>query len=153
MGAGFQLAQINVARLNAPLDDPAVADFRNGIDVMNALAEGSPGFVWRGTGEGFDSEPGGDPMLVNVSVWESIELLAAFAYRTDHRHFVRRGHEWFERPAEAHLALWWTPAGRFPTLTEAMGRIDHLRRHGPTPHAFTFAERFAAPSPQLETVS
>jgi hypothetical protein len=149
----FQLAQINVSRLNAPLGDPAVADFRNGIEVMNALAEGAPGFVWRGKGEGFDSEPGGDPMLVNVSVWESVEHLAAFAYRTDHRRFVRRGHEWFERPAEAHLALWWTPADCRPTLTDALDRLTHLRRHGSSPHAFTFAERFAAPSPALETVS
>lgn len=117
---------------------------------MNALAEGSPGFVWRGVGPDFDANPGGDPMLVNVSVWESLEQLAAFAYRTDHRHFVRRGHEWFEPPAEAWLALWWTPAGDFPSLDEATGRLDHLRRRGPTPHAFTFAERFAAPP--LETV-
>lgn len=145
MGAGFQLAQINVARLNAPLDDPRVADFRNGIDAMNALAEGSPGFVWRGKGEGFDSEPGGDPLLVNVSVWESVEALAAFAYRTDHRHFVRRRHEWFEPAAEAYMALWWVPAGLHPTLKDASERLDHLRRHGPSPHAFTFAERFPAP--------
>ena len=150
MGAGFQLAQINVAKLRAPLDSPEVADFKNGIDVMNALAEGSPGFVWRGTGPDFDAAPGGDPLLVNVSAWESLEQLAAFAYRTDHRHFVRRGHEWFEPPAEAWLALWWIPAGDFPSLDEATGRLNHLRRHGPTPHAFTFAERFAAPS--LETV-
>lgn len=151
MAAGFQLAQINVASLLAPLDSPEVADFKNGIDVMNALAEGSPGFAWRGVGEGFDSEPGGDPMLVNVSVWESVEQLAAFAYRTDHRHFVRRGHEWFERPTEAWLALWWIPAGERPSLNDGFERLNHLRRHGPTPHAFTFAERFAAPS--LETVS
>lgn len=150
MAAGFQLAQINVSRLRAPLDSPEVADFRNGIEVMNVLAESSPGFVWRGKGEGFDSEPGGDPMLVNVSVWESLEQLAAFAYRTDHRHFVRRGHEWFERPTEAWLALWWVPAGQFPTLADAFERLNHLRRHGPAPHAFTFADRFAAPS--LETV-
>lgn len=150
MGAGFQLAQINVAKLRAPLDSPEIADFKDGIDRMNALAEGSPGFVWRGKGPGFDSEPGGDPMLVNVSVWESVEQLAAFAYRTDHRHFVRRGHEWFEKPAQAWLALWWIPTGDFPSLVDAFDRLDHLRAHGPTPHAFTFAERFAAPS--LETV-
>src|SRR5690242_18642411 len=112
----FHLAQINVSRLNAHLDDPSVADFRNGIEAMNALAESAPGFVWRGKGEGFDSEPGGDPMLVNVSVWQSLEHLAAFAYRSDHRHFVRRGHEWFDRPAKAHLALWWIEPGAYPTL-------------------------------------
>jgi hypothetical protein len=147
----FQLAQINVARLRAPLESPEVADFRNGIEAMNALAESQPGFVWRGAGPGFNSEPGGDPMLVNVSVWEGVEQLAAFAYRTDHRHFVRRGHEWFERPTEAWLALWWIPAGQFPTLDEAFERLNHLRAHGPSPHAFTFAERFAAPL--LETIS
>ena len=151
MSAGFQLAQINVARLSTPLDSPEVADFRNGIDVMNALAEGSPGFVWRGVGEGFDAEASDDPMLVNVSVWESVEQLAAFAYRTDHRHFVRRGHEWFERPTEAWLTLWWIPAGAFPALDDAFERLDHLRRYGPTAHAFTFAERFAAPA--LEAIN
>lgn len=103
----FPLSQINVARLNAPLDSPAVIDFRNGIDAMNALAESQPGFVWRGPGEGFD--------------------------------------------AEAHLALWWIEAWAFPTLADAFERLGHLRRHDPALHAFTFAERFAAPA--LETVS
>ena len=146
MAAGFQLAQINVARLIAPLESPEVAEFRDGIAAMNALAERQPGFVWRGIGTGFDAASDGDPMLVNVSVWRSVEDLAAFAYRTDHRHFVRRRHDWFEPATEACLALWWIAAGDFPTLRQAFDRLGHLRAHGPAAEAFDFRTRFAPPA-------
>ena len=78
---GFHLAQFNIAHLSAPIDAPQTTEFREALDRINALADASPGFVWRATGTGFDSEIPAediDPMiLANLSVWESAEALAA----------------------------------------------------------------------------
>ncbi|HEY2709814.1 MAG TPA: DUF3291 domain-containing protein [Caulobacteraceae bacterium] len=147
----FHLAQVNIGRLRAPIDDPRIDDFRNALDRINALAEAQPGFVWRLTGEcnnATDIRPDdADPRLaINVSVWESAEHLAAFAYRTEHREFVRRRHEWFQPAKAAIFALWWVPAGHTPGVEACMARLFHLREHGPTPHAFDFKHRFPAPA-------
>ena len=145
----MHVAQINVGRLLAPVDSPVVAEFMNALDPINALADQSPEFVWR-----FQTDEGNatavrpyddDDILVNLSVWESIEALEAFVYRSGHTAFLRRRREWFGRMDEAMLALWWIPEGRLPTLEEAVARLDHLRRHGPSAHAFTFRSRFPAP--------
>ncbi len=143
------LAQVNVARLRAPLDSPQLADFVAALEPINALGDASPGFVWRlQTGDGdatavrvFDD----DSFIVNMTIWESIEALAEFAYRSPHREVMRRRREWFEKLAEAYLALWWVPVGYVPTVDEAEERLLHLRRHGPTPYAFTFRTPFPAP--------
>ena len=140
------LAQVNVARALAPTDSPLLADFMAALDPVNALADGAPGFVWRlATEDGnatairpFEDER----ILVNMSVWETVEDLAAFVYRSGHLDVMRRRREWFAR-IEHHMALWWVPAGHVPSLAEAKERLAHLRRHGPTPHAFTFKARFA----------
>jgi hypothetical protein len=150
--SAFQLAQVNIGRLLAPIDDPLIDEFRGNLGRINALADAQPGFVWRLTGAGDDASDirpiESDPLLaVNLSVWESVEQLAAFAYRTEHREFVRRRHEWFRPATAAILALWWVPAGERPEPANAVGRVFHLREHGPTPHAFTFAQRFPAPAP------
>jgi hypothetical protein len=147
----YHLAQVNIGRLHAPIDDPRIDDFRNALDRINALAEAQPGFVWRLTGEGNDATDirpdDTDPLVaINVSVWESVEHLAAFAYRTEHSQFVRRRHEWFEPATKPIFALWWIPAGETPTVETCMARLFHLREHGPTPHAFDFKTRFAAPA-------
>jgi hypothetical protein len=150
--SGFHLAQFNVARLSAPIEAPDSAEFRAALDEINALAEASPGFVWRATGIGFDSEKPAcdiDPMiLANLSVWESAEALAAFAYRSAHGGFVRRGHLWFEAGAEAQVVMWWIPAGAPPTRAEAFERLDRLRAHGACDQAFDFKTRFPAPDRQ-----
>jgi len=152
--SGFHLAQFNIARLAAPIDAPQVAEFREALDHINALAEASPGFVWRATGQGFDSEDPAtdiDPMiLANLSVWESAEALAAFAYRTAHSHYVRNRLQWFEPNAQPYQAMWWIPPATFPTREEAFGRLDHLRAHGASAEAFDFKSRFPAPTPQEE---
>jgi heme-degrading monooxygenase HmoA len=149
MGAGFHLAQINIAKLAAPLESPRIADFRDNLERINALAEAQPGFIWRAVGEGFDATDCrvfDDPeILINVTVWESAEHLAAFVFRTEHREFVRRRLEWFEPASEAFLALWWVRAGHIPDFDEAIARLNHLRAHGPTPEAFGFRSRFPAP--------
>jgi hypothetical protein len=146
----FHLAQVNVGRLLAPVTDPLIDDFRNALDHINALADAQPGFVWRLKGEGnnaTDIKPIPEyPLLaINISVWESPEHLAAFVYRTEHREFVRRRHEWFEPASQAILALWWISAGQTPSPEESMERLAHLRANGPIPHAFSFRERFPAP--------
>jgi hypothetical protein len=133
----------------APVDAPALADFTALLDPVNAIADDSPGFVWRlQTEEGnATSIPvfGDDRLIVNMSVWESIDLLVDFVYRSgDHLAVMRRRREWFER-IRVFMALWWVPAAHRPTVAEAEKRLEHLRAHGPTPFAFTFRERFPAP--------
>ena len=153
----WRIAQVNVAKLIASLDDPRIDDFRNALARVNQLGEAQSGFVWRATGAGFDATDCrvfDDPdILINATVWESIEHLAAFAYRTEHREYVRRRLEWFAAPAEAFLAIWWIPDGHIPSLDECVERLTHLRAHGPTPFAFDFRTRFSAPTVAADTTS
>jgi uncharacterized protein DUF3291 len=149
VAAVYQLAQINIGRIVAPTDSPVVKDFMDNLDRINALAEAQAGFVWRLTGEGdndaTDIHAFDDPMmLLNMSVWEGPEALAAFVYRTAHRDIMRRRREWFE-PIETYMALWWVPAGHRPTPAEGVARIELLKQMGPTPDAFTFRQPFPAP--------
>src|SRR5262245_9707658 len=146
---GYQLAQLNVGRLRAPTDSPLVAEFMNALDPINALAEASPGFVWR-----FQTEDGNatavrpyddDSILVNLSVWESVEALSAFVYHSDRTAYLRRRAEWFERMHDTIVVLWWVPAGHIPSVEEAITRLEALRANGPTAEAFTFRDRFPAP--------
>jgi hypothetical protein len=147
----WHLAQVNVGRFRKPVGDPVNADFMAALDHVNALAEASPGFVWRLTGEGNDAtdiRPSqSDPNLaINMSVWESVDQLAAFVYRnTDHRGVMRRRREWFEEMT-VYMALWWIPAGTLPTVEEAMAKLALLEKLGPTQEAFTFRQPFAPPS-------
>jgi predicted AlkP superfamily pyrophosphatase or phosphodiesterase len=151
--AEFLLAQVNVGRLVAPLDDPRIDDFRNNLDRINALADAAPGFVWRLVGEGdnaTDIDVFGDPLqILNMSVWTDMASLGAYVYRTAHREIMVRRREWFEPPTEAFQCLWWVRAGHRPTPQEAVERLTYLRRHGPSPFAFTFREPFA-PGARLE---
>jgi hypothetical protein len=149
MVSTHHIAQLNIARAKAPLDDPLLADFVAQLDDVNALAEASPGFVWRlksDSGNATDIRAYDDPlMIVNMSVWESIEALFDFAYRTSHTKVMNRRKEWFESLPGPHMVLWWIAAGTVPTVDEAKQRLDHLAAHGPTPTAFTFKARFPAP--------
>ncbi|MFI9064243.1 DUF3291 domain-containing protein [Streptomyces sp. NPDC053429] len=146
--AAVHLAQLNIAKLRHPLDDPRVAPFVEMLDPVNAAADGAPGFVWRLVGEGAPDatalRPAGDDVIVNLSVWESQDALWDFAYRSGHLEVMRRRREWFERHVEAHLVLWWVPAGHLPTVDEALERLTDLREHGPSPRAFTFASSYSA---------
>jgi uncharacterized protein DUF3291 len=146
----WHLAQLNIGRLRAPVDDPALADFVANLDPINALADATPGFVWRlqtedGNATAIRPFPGDDLMAINMSVWESMEALAEYVYRSGHTAFLRRRSEWFERLREVYLVLWWIPAGVLPTVEEALARLDHLRTFGPTPEAFTFRQPFPHP--------
>ena len=146
----WHLAQVNIGRFIKPVEDPANADFVNALDHVNALADVSPGFVWRLKGEGsgaIDIKPFPDPqMAINMSVWESIDALAAFAYRNmEHRGVMRRRREWFEE-MKVYMALWWIPAGTLPTIEDAKAKLALLEKLGPTAEAFTFRQPFAPPS-------
>jgi hypothetical protein len=142
----MHLAQLNVGRLRAPLDDPAIDDFRLNLAPINALAEVSPGFVWRLQDEGGDAtgiKPFGDELeIINLTVWESVEALAEFTYRSGHMELLRRRREFFETPTQPIVCLWWIPEGTIPTVDDAIARLEHLRAHGPTARAFTFRHRF-----------
>jgi hypothetical protein len=145
----WHLAQVNVAVLRAPLDSPQLAGFVSMLDPINALADGAPGFVWRLQTEDGDATAirafDDERMLVNMSVWESVEALGAFVYGTRHLDVLRQRREWFEKMTTTYLALWWVPAGTIPTVEEAKRRLDLLERRGPSVDAFTFREPFPPP--------
>lgn len=147
--AAYHLAQYNIARLLAPLDDPRLADFVADLDRINTLGDRSPGFVWRhqtADGNSTSVRVRGDPsIIINFTVWESVEAVFEYAYHSAHVELFRRRREWFEEMAEPYLVLWWIPAGHIPGVEEADTRLDYLRAHGPTAHAFTFKQRFPAP--------
>ena len=148
-GGGFHLAQVNIGRLLAPIDDPLIAEFVAQLDAVNALADASPGFVWRlkdESGNATTIPAFDDPqMIINMSVWESFEALRDYVYRSDHTKVLTRRRDWFEKLDRPHLALWWVPAGTLPTVEDAKRRLLILAEHGPTPDAFTFRDRFPAP--------
>jgi hypothetical protein len=125
-----------------------MADFVANLDRINALADWSPGFVWRLQTEDGDAtalRPMGENTLVNMSVWRDVASLNDFVYRTAHAAIMRRRAEWFERMQDAYFVLWWVPRGHRPTISEASARLALLRQQGPTPEAFTFRQAFGAP--------
>jgi hypothetical protein len=145
----WQIAQLNVGRAVAQMDQPAMAGFVSRLDEINALSEASPGFVWRlksDSGNATDIHVSDDPQfIVNLTVWRSIDDLHAFTYRSDHKTVFKRRHDWFERHHAPNMVLWWVPSGTTPTLDEALARLARLTADGPTPEAFTFKERFPWP--------
>jgi Domain of unknown function (DUF3291) len=149
---GYVLAQVNIGRTRGPMDGPVMADFMAALDPVNAVADAASGFIWRMQTEdgnataisGFEWE--GPDVIVNMSVWESIEALAEYTYRTAaHRDVLRQRRSWFEPLQEAHMVLWWVPRGHIPTIGEAEERLLYLREHGATPYAFTFRTPFPPP--------
>lgn len=145
----FQLAQVNIARMRAPLDDPLMEGFVQQLEFINACAERSPGFVWRLQSEAGDAtgitifdDPG---LVINMSVWESIESLHDYVYTSAHLRPLQDRMSWFEPMKRAHLALWWVPENHLPDVAAAEQRLDHLLEHGPTREAFTFKQPFPAP--------
>ena len=151
MMTNWQLAQFNIARLRRPLDHPDTAPFVDALDMVNALAESSPGFVWRLQDEsGLSSSyvrAYDDPLtIINLSVWESPDALRDFVFRTGHTEVLRRRREWFERMEAASLVCWWVGGGTVPTVVEAVERLDRLHRDGSSQHAFTLRDAFPSPT-------
>jgi Domain of unknown function (DUF3291) len=137
---GHHLAELNIGRVKYELDDPRMADFTNNIELINGLAERSPGFVWRyvdDSGNATNTRPFADPLIiVNVSVWESVADLEHFVWQTLHKRFYGRRADWFERFEGPAVALWWVPAGHRPSMEEAVARLAHLKQHGTSDYAF-----------------
>jgi hypothetical protein len=151
----FELAQVNVARLLAPLDDALLADFVALLEPVNAAADVASGFRWRLQDESGDAtnvrafawDAGGSAgIIVNMSVWADVESLTEFVYGEMHRAVLRRRREWFERMADAYSVCWWVPAGHRPSTDEAEEHIRDLRANGVTPRSFTVRESFPAPA-------
>ncbi|MBV8098329.1 MAG: DUF3291 domain-containing protein [Verrucomicrobia bacterium] len=146
----WHLAQLNIGRVRAPMDDPLMAGFVAELESVNALADSAAGFVWRLQTEAGDATAirpyDDDRILINMSVWKTIEALKAFVYRTHHVDVMRQREKWFERIDTYFIALWWVPAGTIPTVLEAKLRLDHLRQHGESPYAFSFKKVFSPPA-------
>ncbi len=149
MNSSYHLAQVNIAKALAPLDSPVMQGFVEQLDRINQLAEASPGFVWRlqtDEGDATALKPYEDErIIVNLSVWDSLEALKAFVYAGEHLSLLRNKQQWFEKPDAPILALWWVPAGHLPDIDEAKQALARLRAQGPSAHAFSFARPFPAP--------
>jgi Domain of unknown function (DUF3291) len=145
----FHLAQCNIVKLKAPLDSPEVAGFVAALDPINALADAAPGFVWRLQSENGDATSirvfDDDQILLNMSVWVSIEALQDYVYRSGHREVLRQRRQWSPPFESAQSTMWWVLAGDVPEPTEAVVRLARLERDGPTPYAFTFQRPFDPP--------
>lgn len=145
----WELAQLNIASLLAPLDSPELADFVAELDRINGIADQSPGFVWRlqsEDGDATDLEHGfGSEFIVNLSVWKSMEDLHNYVYKSAHAQIMRRRKEWFNRMTDAYMVLWWVREGNRPTELEAQTKLELLRSKGPGPDAFTFKMSYEKP--------
>jgi hypothetical protein len=141
--SGHYLAELNIGRIRYEVNDPRMAGFVDNLASVNAIAERSPGFVWRYTdesGNATSTRPfDGDPLMaVNMSVWENVESLEKYVWQTVHKRFYARRHERFETMAERYLVMWWVPAGHRPTIQEAVERLEHLKMNGSSDHAFSW---------------
>jgi uncharacterized protein DUF3291 len=148
----YTLAQLNIGVIRGPMDSPVMAQFAASLEGINALADSSPGFIWRLQTEAGDAtalRPFDDPgMLVNMSVWRDLDCLRQFVYQSAHAPLMRRRREWFERMTQSYMVLWWIPRGHVPSVEEAMARLTMLRERGPSAEAFTFRDAFAPPDAQ-----
>jgi len=149
----MHLAQVNIGRILGPLDSPIMAEFKANLDPINALCGGDGGFVWRlksDNGNAMDIVYSEDPFeIVNMSIWESVESLKGYVYKSHHLDFFKRRAEWFEKSEQASYALWWIPKGHIPTVAEAEERLEHDREHGATPYSFWFSQPFPALQEEL----
>jgi len=149
----YHLAQANIGRFRAPIETAIMEGFRTQLDPINALADRSAGFIWRlqtedGNATAIRPYAGDDLMAINMSVWDSLESLQQFVYRSAHVNVLRGRKQWFEQIEGPILVLWWIPAGQVPTVRDAQDRLRYLEENGPTPHAFTFRTPFPAPDQQ-----
>jgi Domain of unknown function (DUF3291) len=147
----YHIAQVNIALMRAALEDPLMAEFVASLDEINALADGSPGFVWRlqtDQGNATNFRPYGDErILFNLSVWESIEELRTYVYKSAHGEIMQKRRQWFDKFEGMYFALWWVEAGHIPDVMEAKQKLDYLNEHGASDRAFDFKNFF--PSPEL----
>src|SRR5690348_6893142 len=154
----YHLAQVNIARMIAPLSDPLMAGFVAKLDEVNALADASPGFIWRlqtSDGNATALRPYEDDLILfNMSVWTSLETFSHYVYamESEHRHVMKQRRRWFERFDGPYQAIWWVPQGHIPTIEEAKERLEYLRVHGETAFAFSLKNPFPAPDTENEAL-
>ena len=146
---GHHLAQLNIGRLRYEIDDPRMADFKDNLARVNAIADRAEGFVWRlqddsGNATSFRPYQGDPRIAINMSVWESVEALERYVWQTVHKRFYGRRTEWFDKFDGPYFVMWWVPAGHRPTIEEAIARLDHLKSHGATEYAFDWESLPAA---------
>lgn len=150
MNKPHYLAEINVAKMKGVnIDDPIMKEFVDNLDKVNAIAENSPGFIWRlkdddNNATGFNPY-NDETKIINISVWESIEALENYVYKTFHTDFLKRRKEWFRRYGKVHIALWWIPEGQFPTIEEAVAKLAYLEQNGASELIFDFRNKFPMP--------
>ncbi len=149
--ANYHLAQVNIGRILGPMDGPIMKGFADQLEEINRLADGYQGFVWRlqtdeGDATAYSPFEDDDMMLINMSVWESVEALFDYTYKSDHLKVMRERAKWFEPMKEMHMVLWWIPAGHIPTEQEAIAKLELLRKNGPTAEAFSFKDHFPRPN-------
>ncbi len=132
----MHLAQVNIGRLLHEQNDPRVAEFMENLDRVNAMAERMPGYVWRvkddsgnATALPFDNDP---TLIANVTVWENVESLQMFVFRTVHARFYGKRQSWFEKLERPHFAMWWIQEGHRPTYEEAAAKLRQLESEGPS---------------------
>ena len=141
----FHLAQVNIAKRLAPMDDPIMLDFVNNLDKINAIADSFDGFIWRLKDEDKDEATlifKDDTLIINMSVWENLESLFNYTYNSGHIEVFKRKKEWFSKMKMVHMAFWYVPEGYNPTFQDAKDRLDYLNTHGDTPFAFSFKSKF-----------
>lgn len=148
----YYIAEINIAKMKGVnINDPLMKEFVDNLDIINQIAENSHGFVWRLKDENNNAtslNPYEDEqIIINVSVWKSIETLEVFMYKSLHSEFLKRRKEWFMKYGSAHTAMWWIPEGHIPTLEEAVEKLDYLQKNGASADSFDFRNKFPAPSP------
>ncbi len=138
----MHLAELNIGKFKYPTSDPRMAGFMDNLDRVNALAERSPGFVWRLKGDNNNATDFrvGDDYAVNMSVWETPEALEHYVFKTVHVQFYKNKAQWFDLMEKPHMVFWHVPEGHQPTLAEAMDRLAHYEKNGATDHAFGWAE-------------
>jgi heme-degrading monooxygenase HmoA len=145
----YHLAQINIARMLAPIDDLVMAEFVAQLAPVNALADETPGFVWRLQTESGDATGikvyDEDMIIVNLTVWESAEALREFVYKNAHYGVLHDRKRWFEKFEDPYYAMWWIPAGQLPSIEEGKERLEYLREHGDSYYAFSFKHVFPMP--------
>jgi hypothetical protein len=142
----FHLAQVNIAKRLAPMDDPIMQDFTDSVDKINNIADLADGFVWRMKDE--DKDIGAkifedDMLLINISVWKNLESLFSYTYNSGHIEVFKRKKEWFSKTKFMHVAFWYVPKDYEPTFEDAKSRLDYLHINGSSPYAFTFKDKFS----------
>ncbi len=147
MSQQFHLAQLNIADAKAPQTSTVMRGFVDRLDEIHLLADNTKGFIWR-----YQNEEGDDVgerifdnplMLINMSLWEDVDTLRQFVYKSIHKELIQSKGDWFNKMPEMHQVLWWVPAGHIPSLQEAKDKLDLLRDIGPSAEAFSFAKPFA----------